>query len=93
MRWFLRSKITHAVVIEANLKYEGSITIDEELLGKSGAFQAEEWAESEKLENSCRRGFLRSTANGHAVKAWIRSARWGRLSLPAMKSPIRRTST
>ena len=41
MRWFLRSKITHAVVIEANLNYEGSITIDEELLGKSGLLAGE----------------------------------------------------
>ena len=36
MRWFLRSKIFKATVTEANLNYEGSITIDEELIKKSG---------------------------------------------------------
>jgi len=41
VRWFLRSKITHAVVKEAHLNYEGSITIDEDLLGKSGLLAGE----------------------------------------------------
>ncbi len=36
MRWFLRSKITHAIVKEADVNYIGSITIDEELVEKSG---------------------------------------------------------
>jgi len=36
MRWFLRSKIFKATVSEANINYEGSITIDEELVNKSG---------------------------------------------------------
>ncbi len=36
MRWFLRSKITHAIVKEADVNYIGSITIDEELIEKSG---------------------------------------------------------
>jgi aspartate 1-decarboxylase len=36
LRWFLRSKITHAIVKEADVNYIGSITIDEELIEKSG---------------------------------------------------------
>lgn len=36
MRWFLHAKIHQAIVTEANLGYIGSITIDEELLDKSG---------------------------------------------------------
>lgn len=36
MRWFLRSKITHAVVTEADVNYIGSISIDEALIEKSG---------------------------------------------------------
>lgn len=36
MRWILRSKIHRATVTEANLEYIGSITIDEELIEKSG---------------------------------------------------------
>ena len=36
MRLFLRSKITHAIVKEANINYIGSITIDEELIEKAG---------------------------------------------------------
>lgn len=36
MRWYLRSKIHKATVTEANLEYVGSITIDKDLLDKSG---------------------------------------------------------
>jgi len=36
LRWFLRSKIIHANVKEANINYIGSITIDEDLIEKSG---------------------------------------------------------
>lgn len=36
MRWYLRSKIHKATVTEANLEYVGSITIDKDLLEKSG---------------------------------------------------------
>lgn len=36
MRWYLRSKIHKAIVTEANLEYVGSITIDKELINKSG---------------------------------------------------------
>lgn len=36
MRWYLRSKIHKATVTEANLEYIGSITIDKELINKSG---------------------------------------------------------
>ena len=36
MRWILRSKIHNAIVTESNLRYIGSITIDEELIEKAG---------------------------------------------------------
>ncbi|MCB4790480.1 MAG: aspartate 1-decarboxylase [Elusimicrobia bacterium] len=36
MRWFLRSKIFKATVTQANINYEGSITIDDALIKKSG---------------------------------------------------------
>jgi aspartate 1-decarboxylase len=36
MRWFLRSKITHATVTDSQLDYIGSITIDEDLVDKAG---------------------------------------------------------
>jgi aspartate 1-decarboxylase len=35
MRWVLRSKIHKATVTEANVEYEGSITIDEGLVEKA----------------------------------------------------------
>jgi aspartate 1-decarboxylase len=41
MRWVLRSKIHKATVTEANLDYIGSITIDEELIEKSGFWPGE----------------------------------------------------
>lgn len=41
MRWVLRSKIHKAVVTDANVNYIGSITIDEELLEKSGLWPGE----------------------------------------------------
>lgn len=41
MRWFLRSKITHAIVKEAEVDYIGSIEIDEELIEKSGMMVGE----------------------------------------------------
>lgn len=41
MRWFLRSKITHAIVKEADVNYIGSITIDENLIEKSGLMVGE----------------------------------------------------
>lgn len=41
MRWMLRSKIHKAKVTEANLDYNGSITIDEVLLEKVGLWQGE----------------------------------------------------
>ena len=41
MRWFLRSKITHAIVREADINYIGSITIDEELIEKSALIVGE----------------------------------------------------
>jgi aspartate 1-decarboxylase len=41
MRWMLRSKIHQATVTEADLKYVGSITIDEELMDMVGLIQGE----------------------------------------------------
>jgi len=41
MRWLLRSKIHKAKVTEADLNYNGSITIDENLLDKAGLWQGE----------------------------------------------------
>ena len=41
MRWVLRSKIHKATVTEANLHYNGSITIDEELIERAGLWPGE----------------------------------------------------
>ena len=41
MRWLLRSKIHRATVTETRLDYEGSITIDEELVERSGMWVGE----------------------------------------------------
>lgn len=41
MRWVLRSKIHKANVTEANLKYIGSITIDNTLIKKAGFWPGE----------------------------------------------------
>jgi aspartate 1-decarboxylase len=41
MRWLLRSKIHNAIVTEADLKYIGSITIDENLIKKAGFWLGE----------------------------------------------------
>lgn len=41
MRWILRSKIHNATVTEADTKYLGSITVDQELLEKSGLLEYE----------------------------------------------------
>ena len=41
MRWILRSKIHKATVTEANLDYNGSITIDEDLIDRAGLWPGE----------------------------------------------------
>ena len=41
MRWFLRSKIHKAIVTQADLNYVGSLTIDEDLIEKSGLLPGE----------------------------------------------------
>ena len=41
MRWVMHAKIHKATVTEANLDYVGSITIDAELLGKTGIWPGE----------------------------------------------------
>jgi hypothetical protein len=46
----------------------GSTPADPGLSGKTGAFTAVAWTEAEKRENPLRRGFLRATANQHALQ-------------------------
>ena len=46
----------------------GSDPEDSGLAGKSGSFTAVEWSDQEKQANPLRRGFLRSTANHHALE-------------------------
>jgi hypothetical protein len=46
----------------------GSDPADPGLSGKTGSFVAGEWTEQEKLQNPLRRGFLRPTANHHALE-------------------------
>ncbi|HXY40870.1 MAG TPA: DUF4038 domain-containing protein [Vicinamibacteria bacterium] len=46
----------------------GSSPADAGLAGKTGAFTAVDWTEAEKQGNPLRRGFLRPTANGHALE-------------------------
>lgn len=41
MRWVLRSKIHRATVTETRIDYEGSVTIDEGLLERSGIWPGE----------------------------------------------------
>ncbi len=41
MRWVVRSKIHNATVSEANLAYIGSITIDEDLIERTGLWPGE----------------------------------------------------
>ena len=41
MRWVIRSKIHNATVTEANVAYIGSITIDEDLLDRTGLWVGE----------------------------------------------------
>lgn len=43
-------------------------TGDDGLNGRRGALQARGWSEQEKQENPNRRGFVRATANGHALE-------------------------
>ncbi len=46
----------------------GSEPSDPGLSGQSGSFLATEWTEAEKQQNPLRRGFLRPTANHHALE-------------------------
>jgi aspartate 1-decarboxylase len=41
MRWVLRSKIHKAIVTQTDLQYEGSITIDSDLIEKCGLWKGE----------------------------------------------------
>lgn len=46
----------------------GSNQSDSGLNGKTGSFQAVEWSEEEKAENPCRRGFIKTSENGHSLE-------------------------
>ena len=46
----------------------GSQPADSGLTGKTGTFNAIGWTEAEKQANPLRHGFLRATANGHALE-------------------------
>lgn len=46
----------------------GSSPADEGLAGKSGSFEAVPWSDAEKEANPLRHGFLRPTANHHALE-------------------------
>ena len=46
----------------------GSNQEDSGLNGHQGSFTAAEWTETERNDNTCRRGLLRATANGHALE-------------------------
>jgi len=46
----------------------GSTPDDPGLAGKSGSFKAIEWTDAEKTGNPLRRGFIRATANQHALE-------------------------
>jgi hypothetical protein len=46
----------------------GSNQADSGLNGLRGSFNADPWNEAAKAANVCRRGFLRPTANGHALE-------------------------
>jgi hypothetical protein len=48
--------------------HSGSDPADSGLDGKQGSFSAISWTEAEKRQNPVRRGFLRSTANHHALE-------------------------
>ena len=64
---------------------------------KSGSFEARDWTEAEKQANPNRRGFLRSTTNGHALQyadgtpfflagdTWLGAATW---RLPLTGAPV-----
>jgi len=59
------------VVATAPGKWEwrsGSDRSDPGLRGKSGTFEAMEWTAEEKEENLCRRGFIRTSENRHALE-------------------------
>ncbi len=44
MRWYIRSKIHGATVTESNIGYVGSITVDKELMDKTGLNEGEKVA-------------------------------------------------
>ena len=46
----------------------GSNQRDKGLNGKRGSFEAVEWSEVQKENNSCRRGMVKASANGHAFE-------------------------
>ncbi|MCL5279603.1 MAG: DUF4038 domain-containing protein [Planctomycetes bacterium] len=46
----------------------GSNQSDPGLNSKTGGFKAEAWSKQERVDNPCRRGVVRATANGHAFE-------------------------
>jgi len=70
---------------------------DSGLNRKSGTFTARDWSDAEKQANPTRRGFLRSTPNGHALQyadgtpyfmvgdTWLGAATW---RLPLTAAPV-----
>lgn len=46
----------------------GANVADGGLRGRTGSFEATAWSEGERAQNPCRRGFVRATANGHALE-------------------------
>lgn len=64
MRIFLRSKIHNATVTNANLRYVGSITIDEDLMDRA------QLAEYEKV-------LVVDNTNGHRVETYVIKGRRG----------------
>lgn len=75
MRWYLRSKIHLATVVEALVEYEGSIEIDQELVEASGLHEGEkvlvcDMTNGERLETYVilgARGSGRICVNGAAA--------------------------
>lgn len=79
MRWMLRSKIHKAIVTDADLKYIGSITIDQDLIDMVGLWPGEKVlvasnTSGERLETyviACERGsgvICMNGASAHRIR-------------------------
>lgn len=67
MRWFLRSKIHRAHVTEANLDYIGSVTIDQNLLDKTGLLAGEKVLVTSVTSGSRLETYVIAGENGSGV--------------------------